>query len=376
MDFGLSDDQQALVDLTSRILADRSTPDRLDALDSSGEWFDADLWGELADAGILGITVPEELGGAGLGFLELHLVLTEVGATVAHVPLWETAVLGVLPLVAFSDSDDHRKLLADVARGERILTAALTEDGRGATLTPAATARRTGGEWRLDGVWTRVPCGQLADRILVPARTPDGSGLFLIDPDRAGVTLQSQATISGRPHARLELDGVVVPDADVLGRSGQRNDRLTWLMQHAQSGLASMQAGVIRAALELAARHTSEREQFGRKIGSFQAVGQRLADAFIETEGVRLTSLQAAWRLAAGLPAGEAVTIAKWWAAEGAHRVVHAAQHVHGGVGIDYDYPLHRYFTAAKEIEFTLGHGTDQLLELGRRMADPGQRPM
>lgn len=370
MDFKLNDEQEALLDLARRILTDRSTQERLDALDRSGEWFDRELHRELADAGILGIALPEEQGGGGLGFLELHFVLTEVGATVAHVPVWESVVLGGLPIAEFGTAVQQARFLPGVASGELILTAALTEDGRDDPTQVATTARPTEGGWRVDGTKTRVPCAQLADHLLVPARLDSGEVcVLLVDPGSEGVSVRAQETISGRPHAEVELDGVVVADGDVLGDVSDGEHCLTWLLEHAESGLASMQAGVMRTALDMAAKYTSEREQFGRKIGSFQAVGQRVADAFIDAEGVRLTSLQAAWRLSEGLPATEAVSIAKWWAAEGAHRVVHAAQHVHGGVGIDFDYPLHRYFTMAKEIEFTLGHGTTQLLRLGRQMA-------
>ena len=370
MDFALSDAHEALADLARTILTERSTQERLDALDAGEEWLDRELQVELAEAGLLGIALPEEHGGGGLDFLAVHLLLTEVGATAAHVPVWESIVLGALPVAAFGTADQQAALLPGVADGSTILTAALVGDGRDDPLTPSVQARPVDGGWTLDGTATRVPCGQLARRILVPARTEDGRvGLFLVDPAADGATLRPQETISGRPHAELELADLRLTEADVLGEVEGSTDRLDWLVQRARSGLASMQAGVTRTALEMSASYTSEREQFGRPIGSFQAVGQRVADAFIDTEGVRLTSLQAAWRLSEGHDARDAVSIAAWWAAEGGHRVVHAAQHVHGGVGIDFDYPLHRCFTAAKEIEFTLGHATSQLLELGRRMA-------
>ena len=115
----------------------------------------------------------------------------------------------------------------------------------------------------------------------------------------------------------------------------------------------------------------SEREQFGTKIGTFQAVGQRMADAYIDTQGVQLTARQAAWRLAEGLPADEELHIAKFWAADGGHRVVHAAQHLHGGIGIDVDYPVHRYFRWAKVLELQLGSGTEHLRQLGRAASPP-----
>jgi alkylation response protein AidB-like acyl-CoA dehydrogenase len=130
-----------------------------------------------------------------------------------------------------------------------------------------------------------------------------------------------------------------------------------------------MATGVCEEALRMTAEYTKTREQFDRAIATFQAVGQRAADAYIDTEAVRLTALQAMWRLDAGLPAAEEVAIAKFWTAEGGQRVVHAAQHLHGGIGVDRDYPLHRYFLWAKQIELTLGGTTPQLLRLGAMLA-------
>jgi alkylation response protein AidB-like acyl-CoA dehydrogenase len=127
--------------------------------------------------------------------------------------------------------------------------------------------------------------------------------------------------------------------------------------------------GVCEEALRLTAEYTKTREQFGRVIASFQAVGQRAAEAYIDTEAIRLTAIQAAWRLASGLPAAEEVAVAKFWAADGGQRVVHAAQHLHGGMGVDRDYPLHRYFLWAKQLELTLGGATTQLRHLGALLA-------
>jgi len=133
--------------------------------------------------------------------------------------------------------------------------------------------------------------------------------------------------------------------------------------------VAVAQAGAASAALALVAEYTKSREQFGKPIATFQAVGQRAADAYVDTEAIRLTAWQAAWRIAEGLPADKEVAIAKFWAADGGQRVVHAAVHLHGGVGVDRDYPLHRYFLMTKHFELTLGGATEQLLQLGAILA-------
>ena len=171
---------------------------------------------------------------------------------------------------------------------------------------------------------------------------------------------------------RVVLDGVTLDDDRVLG-PGRGAEITDWLVSRGTVGLCAMQAGVIERALELTAEYARNRVQFGRPIGSFQAVAQRLADAFIDVEAVRLTMWQAAWLLASGdesdAAAGTAVATAKFWAAEAGHRVAHTAVHVHGGLGIDMSYPVHRYFVAAKHHEFALGGATAQLRRIGSDLA-------
>jgi 3-oxocholest-4-en-26-oyl-CoA dehydrogenase beta subunit len=145
-----------------------------------------------------------------------------------------------------------------------------------------------------------------------------------------------------------------------------------WLAAHGTVGLCAYQLGVLERALEMTAEYTQSRVQFGRPIGTFQAVRQRLADAYTDVQAVRLTMWQAAWQLAEGLPASTAIATAKFWAADAGHRVAHTAVHLHGGVGIDVSYPLHRYFTAAKRGEFALGGATTQLRHIGAALAQSG----
>jgi 3-oxocholest-4-en-26-oyl-CoA dehydrogenase beta subunit len=380
LDFSLTDEQRGLVALVERILADHVTPERLAAQEVGGEWLDREVWRDLARAGVLGMPLPEEVGGGGAGFLELHLVLEVLGRHVAHLPVWPTLVLGALPVARFGTRRQRDQLLRPVVAGESLLTAALTGEP-----VPEATAHPDGDGWRLDGLLGCVPVAQLASRILVPAAVagpgvhvdrgggdaPGGGEVvvLLLDPHAAGVEVRPQQTVDGQPQAQVELTGVRIGAGDVLAGPDRGRAALTWMLERAWTGIASLQAGLCAKVLRMSADYTSGREQFGRPVASFQAVGQRLADAYIDTEAVRLTALQAAWRLSEGLPAAEEAAIAKWWAAEGGHRVLHAAQHVHGGVGVDLEYPLHRYFLAGKQLEFTLGSATHHLLRLGARLA-------
>ena len=363
MDFTLSGDQQELVGLAKRILTEQSTQARLDALDEAGTWFDAELWKQLADAGVVGAALAEDVGGGGLGFAELALLCEQVGATVAQVPLFETVLCAALPLDRFGSEDQRRRDLPDVAAGTALLSAALVESGRDDLLRPLTTATADGPAYRVTGTKTSVPLADSARRLVVSASTQDGAVLLLVDPTAAGVTLRPGRGTSGLPLSEVELDGA---PAELLTADA---DALPWLVDRALTGLASTAVGVSSTALATAASYTKERQQFGRAIATFQAVGHRLADAYIDVEAMRLTALQAVWLLDAGLPGRDEARVAKWWASEGGHRVAHAAQHVHGGVGIDVDYVLHRYFRWSKQVEFTFGTAQAQLLSLGAALA-------
>jgi 3-oxocholest-4-en-26-oyl-CoA dehydrogenase beta subunit len=370
MDFALTEEQQATRDLARQILTDRETHEHLKEIEAGGEGFDRETWVELAKAGLLGIALPENVGGSGLGFVALCRLLEEVGRTVAPVPVLPTVVLGALPIAQFGTDAQKHQYLAGVVAGDTVLTTALVETGSDA-LHPTTTARPDGDGWRVDGVKTCVPAGLVADRVLVPSSAGDDGAIvvLIVDPSSSGVTRERQDTTSGIPEARLELDGVQVAGSDVLGDADTGAAIVDWVVERATAALCAVATGVCEQALKMTAEYTKTREQFDRPIATFQAVGQRAADAYIDTEAIRLTALQAAWRLEEGLPAASEVAVAKFWAADGGQRVVHAAQHLHGGIGVDRDYPLHRYFLWAKELELTLGGATPQLLKLGEILA-------
>ena len=369
MDFSFNEEQQDLQGLAQQILDAEVTHERLKEIEAGEDNFDRELWAKLADAGLLGIALPEAQGGGGYGFLEAAVVLEQLGRTVAPVPYLSTVVLGALPIAQFGSDEQRTRLLPGVATGERLLTAALVEAGADPR-RPVTTARRGGDAWVLDGEKICVPDGPLADHILVPASTDDGGVIVaIVNPD-AGVTRERQRTTSGHPEALLRLDGTRVADADVLGGADHGAEVLDWTIERGTAALCAVAIGVCEEALRMTAEYTKTREQFERPIATFQAVGQRAADAYIDTEAIRLTAWQAIWRLAEGLPAAAEVAVAKFWAAEGGQRIVHAAQHLHGGMGVDRDYPLFRYFLLAKQLELTLGGTTPQLLTLGRILVD------
>ena len=371
MDFSFSEEQEAVRDLAGRIFTDLSTHERLRELESEpdGDRFDGKIWAELAAAGLLGIALPEEVGGAGLGFVETGLLVEAVGRSAAYVPVIETLAAAAPAIARFGTEAQRQAWLPGVVSGGTVLTTALVELG-GTPSAPSVVAERDGGGWTLSGTKSCVPSGTVADAVLVTARVdPDSVAVFIVDPNAAGVTRERQVTNTGQPEAVLTLAGTVVGPEALLGSVEEGAAIIEWLVQRTTAAVALAQAGAAAAALALVAEYTKTREQFGKPIATFQAVGQRAADAYVDTEAIRLTAWQAAWRIAEGLPADKEVAIAKFWAADGGQRVVHAAVHLHGGVGVDRDYPLHRYFLMTKHLELTLGGATEQLLQLGATLA-------
>lgn len=367
MNFLFSEEQDALEGLARDVFGDRATHERLVELESQADAVvDRDLWQHLADAGILGTLVPEAYGGAGLGLLELLPVLEQAGRHVAPVPLVPTLVTGVLPLIDHADDDVQQAWLPRVAAGEAVLTAALEADPDVPDGPAPVTVASEPGGWTLQGDRAFVPYAAEADAVLVPARSDHGTGLFLVERD--DITVTPVVSTNRAPLGHLHLDAAPATALVAPGPDGAAAVQRTAHLGSA--AWCAVQAGVCEGALRRMADHTSTRQQFGKPIAEFQAVSQRAADAFIDTQMVRLTAWQAVFHLAQGWEAAEQVHTAAFWAGEGAMRVVHAAQHVHGGLGVDLEYPLHRYFLWAKQIEHTLGTPTRELARLGDLLAD------
>ena len=370
MDFAFSEDQESIRELARKILLDRVTHDRLKQVEATPEWFDRETWQELASANLLGVAVDEKHGGMGMGFLELCILLVEVGRTVAPVPVWPSLLLGALPIARFGTAAQKEHYLPRIARGECILTAALLEPGSVDSRRVDTLASRAGSGFRLVGRKTCAPAVHLAERVIVPAQLPDGRvGLYLVNPKAKGVELERQHATSHEPQFRITLEDVEVTEEDLLGGVTAAPEALSWLLDRATAGLCAVELGVAERALAITADYARKREQFGQAIGAFQAVHQRAGDAFIDVECIRWTTWRAISRLAEGADAAEDVAIAKFWASEGGHRVTYAAQHLHGGIGVDVDYPIHRYYLWSRQIEVLLGTGREQLAKLGASIA-------
>ncbi|MGH9090105.1 MAG: acyl-CoA dehydrogenase family protein [Acidimicrobiales bacterium] len=383
MDFDYGEEQEAVRELAGRILSERSTHERLKEVEQAAGPegpFDRELWAELATAGLLGIALPEDVGGAGLDFVAACLVVEAVGRTAAHVPAVEVLAYAAPAIDRFGTASQRGEWLPKLASGEAVATAAMAELV-GDVVVPGVVAPATtatpvdGGGWRLEGTKACVPAGLLADLLLVPATVlgddgrPAGVGVFLV-PANAGGVARIRQDGTALPEALVEIRGAEVGTDALLGGAAAGDEVAGFIAERATAALCVQEAGACAAALALTAEYARTREQFGKPIATFQAVGQRAADAYVDTEAIRLTAWYAAWRLAAGLPATAELAVAKFWAAEGGQRVVHAAAHLHGGVGVDRDYPLHRFFLLTEQIELTLGGARDSLARLGAVLAD------
>ncbi len=374
MDFTFNEEQRAVEEAVEGVFSGLVTPERVQQVEATDDRIDRELWAELAQADLVGLSLPEAYGGGGYGMVELAIVLEGQGRAVAPVPLWSTVVLGAMPLAEFGSEAVRNELLPGVVAGDVLLTAALADVAddiaRGGSGRPAVVGKSGADGVVLSGTAFAVPFAHVADRVLIPASLDDGVVIAVVDPRADGVTMERALTTNREIHPHLHLDGVTVaPDRLLAGGDPTKGHAvLAWILNRAWTGLCAIQVGVGEAAVAQTAEYLNTREQFGRPLSTFQGTMLRAADASIDTESIRVTMWQAAWRLDNGLDADLAVSVASWFAAEAGQRVVHATQHLHGGIGADIGYPIHRYFLWGKQIELLLGAPSAQLARLGRQL--------
>jgi len=362
MDFALTAEQELLKKEARHFLETECPKKVVRELEASELGYSPEIWRKLADLGWLGLILPEEYGGVGGSLLDLAVLFEEVGAAAFPSPMFSTVVFGILPLLEAGSEEQKRRLLPKVANGELILTMALTEPE--ADYQPEFIATRAVREqdgFAIDGTKLFVQNAHIADYMLVVARTGEvtagGGGLtvFLVEKGVEGIGLTPLLTVAGDKQFEVVFDRVLASSGDILGGVGGGWPVVESTLRKATAIQCAETVGVMQQALAMTAEYTSTRVQFGRPIGSFQAVQHRLADMLTDVEGARWTSYQAVSRLSKGLPAAREVAIAKAWTSDACQRVAYAAQHLHGGIGMDLEYNLHFYFRWAKSLELNLG---------------------
>jgi alkylation response protein AidB-like acyl-CoA dehydrogenase len=350
VDFTLDDTQREIAGLASVVLRKEPDPGR--------------AWHALADSGLLSLALPPELGGDGLGVAEVALVLTEVGRAAAGVPALAALALGVLPINHLGSAGQRAALLPGIASGEELVTAALHESSAPLVRRPSTIAVCVDGSWALSGIKVGVPYAATARKLLVPASMPGGTGIFLVDRSADGVMLTATRSASGAPEYTLRLTDVRVEEADLLN-DRRPGEAIATVHRFALAGAAALGDGTLAGALELTTGHVGTREQFGKPLASFQAVAQEIADVYIASRTVHLAAMSAAWRLSAGLDADADLDIAAYWLAEQAPRSLATCHHLHGGLGVDVRYPLHRYYSVIKDLGRFVGGTASRLDKLG-----------
>jgi alkylation response protein AidB-like acyl-CoA dehydrogenase len=351
MNFSFSEDQTLLRNSVRAALDEQCKPARVRAMMDDERGYDEALWGEMAKLGWLGLPFAEEQGGAGLGLVELALVLEEMGRAAYPGPYFASVVLAGLGLQAGGSAAQKERWLPAIASGQARGTAALLEDSLDwdPASTTATAARRDAG-FRLSGVKRFVPWAHVADVALVPARGPEGVSLFLLDPRAPGVTLTPMVGIDLTTRwSEMRLDGAA---GELMGPVGGAGPVLEGLLRRAAVGASAEMLGAARRCLDMSVGYAKVREQFGQLIGSFQAVRHRCAEMLLEVEKAHAAVYYAAWALGAGAEdAAMAASVCKSFVSEAARQVCGDAIQVHGGIGFTWEYDLHLYFKRAKALE-------------------------
>jgi 3-oxo-4-pregnene-20-carboxyl-CoA dehydrogenase alpha subunit len=337
VDFELSESQREVARLAAEVLGGVEV---LGGPDGVGT---ADPWKALAQSGLLALSVPERLGGDGLGVGDTAQLVTEIGRRAAYVPALATLMTGIAPIAAWGDDDLQRSLLPAAAAGELLLTAAFREAGdpqQPATMVSdgAVSGRKVG-----------VLYGAEAARILASVSFASGStGVVVVDPAADGVTLTRTPTSTGEPEYTLHLESA--PVAATLGGATARD-----LHRLAIAGACCLADGALAGALALTTDYIANRKQFGRPLAQFQAVSQQIADVYIASRTLHLITLSALWRLDSGRDPDNDLDVAAWWTVEEAVPAVLICHHLHGGIGVDMTYPLHRFSSLIRDVARYLG---------------------
>jgi alkylation response protein AidB-like acyl-CoA dehydrogenase len=358
VDFSPDEAQRAVTRAAAGVLERADAP----ALDEPFDW---SLWRRLGQAGLLSLTVPDWLGGDGQGVAEAAALLTEVGRHAAPVPALATLMTGVLPVVRWGSREAQAAVLAGVAAGDTVLTAAIREPSEPRPASPRTTVtQRSCYGSRVSGVKVGVPAAAAARWVLVPA-TVAGGGTAVAVVDRAAAGVSVLPGPGAGTEATLRLDDA--PVAHLLGGTDGR--AVADLYQLAVAGACAVADGAVAAALAMTTAHVGSRQQFGRPLAAFQAVAQQVADAYITSRTLHLAAQSGCWRLAAGLDAGGDLDVAAYWLAEYGPVALRTCHHLHGGLGMDVSYPLHRYSALVSDLVRLVGGADYALDRLGERVS-------
>ena len=359
MDLGLNETQQMLRTSAREFLETECPTSYVRDMERDERGYTPQLWDKLAGLGWLGLVVPEEYGGTGLGFVELAVVLEEMGRVLMPGPYFSTVVMAGMTVADAGSEDQKREYLSGIASGRLIVTLALTEpSGRWDAEGVQTTAQKSGDGYVLNGTKLYVPNANVSDYVIVAARTGQGESdisLFVMSSSTDGLTATPLDTLASDKQSELMLNDVYVPGSALLGEfNGGWKTLERTLAWGAVAKCAEMLGGA-QQTLDMTVAYAKQRIQFGRAIGSFQAIQHHVADMAADVEGCRYTTYQAAWMLAEGLPAEREVAMAKAWVSDAYHRVCMLAHQCYGAVGFTKEHDLQLYSRRSKAAELMFG---------------------
>ena len=363
MDLGL-DEQQEMLKNFARDFLEKECPESLvRAMEEDEKGYSPDLWRKMAQQGWMGLIIPEEYGGTGMKLCELVVLLEEFGRALVPGPYISTVVLGGVPVMEAGNEEQKGQLLPKIAAGELIMTLALTEPSAKWTADGVQMeAKKDGGDYVLNGVKLFVPDAHVSDRMIVVARTSsgktpeDGVTLFFVDSKSPGIKYEVLKTIAADKQCEVTFENVKVPVANVLGEVDKGWPIVEKTKKVATVAACAYLVGLSQMDFDVTLNYAKERVQFGRPIGSFQAVQHKLADVVIDVDGSRFITYKAAWSLQEGEPDADLmVSMAKAWTSDASRRVVSHGQQIHGGIGFTKEYKIQLYFRRQKWMELMWG---------------------
>jgi alkylation response protein AidB-like acyl-CoA dehydrogenase len=364
LDLGLSEEQEMLKNFARDFLEKECPEKYVRDMEEDQRGYSPEVWAKMAEQGWQGLIIPEEYGGAGFTFLDLIVLLEEFGRALVPGPFMSTVIGGAIPLLEAGSEAQKREYLPRIASGELIMTLALTEPS--ASYEPdgiATTATREGDQYVLNGTKLFVTDAHVAGMMVVVARRPgsagdDGISLILVDAHTPGIGIEMLKTIASDKQCEVRLDNVRVPASNLLGEEGHSWDALQRILQKATVAECAYLVGLAQMDFEISVNYAKERVQFGRPIGSFQAIQHKAADMVTDVDGARFIMYKAAWAVAEGEPdAALQVHMAKAWCSDATRRVVAHGQQIHGGIGFTKDYKIQLFFRRQKRSELLWGDG-------------------
>jgi alkylation response protein AidB-like acyl-CoA dehydrogenase len=359
MKLNFTEEQEMLRKTARDFLVDKCSKKFVKQMEESEIGYSRDLWREMAELGWMGLAFPERYGGGGMGFLDLALLLEEMGRACLPGPFFSSVVLAGLSILDIGSEEQKREFLPKLIRGEKIFTLALTEPGYHNYDASSVTVEAMCDDvnYVVSGTKLFVPDAHIADYLLCVTRTKPNGGItiFLADAKNSGIKYTILKTIAGDKLCEMVFDRVSVPRANVLGRLDQGWNAVEKIIERAAVGKCCEMVGNIQRVLEMTVDYAKERKQFDRPIGSFQVMQHYCADMATDVDGARFSTYQAAWMLSEGLPCAKEVAIAKAWIGQAAQRVFALAHQIHGAIGVTVEHDLHYYTRRAKAAELAFG---------------------